>query len=110
MTFDPTKPCTTRDGRKAEVLRVLKNGDIVAVVTESDGREWSATWRGDGTFYSFVVEGRTDLVNTPVKHVRYVNLYLNRSGYKSRDSADIAAGDDRVACVRVEFTEGQFDE
>ena len=48
----------------------------------------------------------------PEKLVKYVNLYPDCSGggYTTREKADRQAGRNRIACVRVDFEEGQFDE
>lgn len=49
----------------------------------------------------------------PKPIVRYVNLYPSEMGsgvYCTRADADNRAGSKRIACIRIEFTEGQFDE
>ena len=50
----------------------------------------------------------------PVKHVMYVNIYPGSpaicAGNATRKDADLFAGATRIACVRVEFTEGQYDD
>lgn len=63
-----------------------------------------------------------DIINVPEepkKYFRYVNFYDNSERYETRANADYEAstiekhslcGNKRIACVRVEFTEGQFDE
>ena len=46
----------------------------------------------------------------------YVNIYhyadkiLQLSGYASRKEADARAKKDRIGCIKVTYTEGQFDE
>lgn len=53
---------------------------------------------------------------TKPKIVKYLNCYSDESenflgyGYPTRDSADANSGQKRIARVRVEFEEGQFDE
>lgn len=49
-----------------------------------------------------------DLENIPDKIVQYVNFYPNYS--ISRKEADKMCRAGRIACVRVEYDEGQFDE
>ena len=48
-----------------------------------------------------------DIVNARAKHTRYVNMY--RQGHQCRERAD-QYSTDRIACVRVEFEEGQLDD
>jgi hypothetical protein len=58
-----------------------------------------------------------DLVEVKEKQVRYVNVNKDADGnlykgcfHKTKQSADIAAPQERIACVKIEFVEGQFDE
>jgi len=48
----------------------------------------------------------------PKKIVRYVNCHpdSNNYGYETREAADRYAGHGRIACVRIEYHEGQYDE
>ena len=48
----------------------------------------------------------------PVEYVRYVNMYPRSLGnvHATKKQAEGSAGEDRLACVRVDFAEGQFDE
>ena len=50
----------------------------------------------------------------PVKHVLYISIYPGSpmvcAGNATRKDADLMAGPTRVACVRVELTEGQYDD
>jgi hypothetical protein len=43
----------------------------------------------------------------PRTSVRWLNVYGSHFGYETKDDADVNAQDDRIACVRVEFTEGE---
>jgi len=84
--FDPTKPCTTRDGRPARVLCTdmkdhrnagrMTNNVIVALITNGPS-EHVATYYIDGT-YSKSGKNEKDLVNVPERKsifraVRVVN-------------------------------------
>jgi len=114
MTFDQTKPCRTRDGRKARIISTdLKSfSPIVAIVDHENGREECV-----GIFH---LNGRIidhmdrpdDLVNVPEKHVRWLNIYDTPDAklYMTKEQADKLADDTRLACVRIEFEEGQFDD
>lgn len=48
----------------------------------------------------------------PVRVVVYVNFNPSGAGltHPSRPAADRVASPDRIACVRVEYTPGQFDD
>ena len=51
----------------------------------------------------------------PVKHARYFNVYKDirrpeMRSYLTRQAADCGAGTARIGCVRVEFTEGTYDD
>lgn len=53
--------------------------------------------------------------NVPEKRVRYVNFYdvnYHACEYSSRELADAGQNRNhrRIACVRVEYEEGQFDD
>jgi len=125
MTFDPSKPVQTRDGRPARILCTDLNSaeyPIAAVITEDDGGERVDGYMRNG---KYMVDGCTndpdDLINIPKKRAVYVNVYESRrgvvsySGHLSRWGADdtyAAANPDihRLACVHVEYEEGQFDD
>jgi hypothetical protein len=48
----------------------------------------------------------------PVKHIRYLNIYSDGEsvGHPNRLEADNYARTNRLARIRVELTEGQFDD
>lgn len=46
----------------------------------------------------------------PEKKVMYVNVYPDSISHTSRAIADSTGSRRRAACIRVEYTEGQFDE
>jgi hypothetical protein len=60
----------------------------------------------DGTYSPF------DIVNVPEKIVGYMNIYRHSIGSFniSRKEADLIAHTDRLACICIEYTEGQFDD
>lgn len=49
---------------------------------------------------------------TPQPIARYINIYQSNFGYDTRKDADIGNIGlmPRIACLRIEYTEGQFDE
>ena len=117
MKFDPTKPVQTRDGRKARILCTDKASETHPIIAEvfREGDDSSVHIYMDSGMY---VDGAThelDLINIPEKHVRYINFYDDditgtTMKYKSRADADANAIPDRLACVRVEYEDGQFDD
>jgi len=117
--FDPTKPCRTRSGAPARILdinlRTREGTLIVAAIDVGNDEEVAFTFRPDGRYLD---DGRTstnDLVNVPEKHVRWINVFNTNSFHARRSDADIAAKNEsryriRIARIRIEFEEGQFDE
>jgi hypothetical protein len=73
-----------------------------------------------GDILTFTAEGHRwldgvsgfDLVHeVKEKHVRYINIYPNNEiSHNSRQTADDCAIHDRLARIRVEYEEGQFDD
>ena len=80
MTFDPTKPVQTRDGRKARILCTDAKGGqpIVALVTTFDNEaEHVVRFRSDGGCYSRGADPVHDLINVP--EVEIFELPVRRS-------------------------------
>lgn len=112
MTFDPTKPVQTRDGRKARILTTERNLVANIVVLLDDGELYAVNSRG---YYGSHTEEEhpMDLVNIPAKRKVWVNVHSYRSltsvagPYDTREEADKAAAryDTRVACVEIEWEE-----
>lgn len=116
--IDWDKPLRTKSGlpvrlvtNKATDLEYRRHGVIV------EGKDFDTyiIYKNDGSYQSHPNE--LDLENVPEKIVRYVNLYEKEGPswfYKSRQDSDKAAscriGGSRIACIRVEFEVGQFDE
>jgi len=116
MTFDPSKPVQTRDGRPARILCTdVKNDQFpICAAFWRNGVELADLFARDGKFYSDH-ECNSDLINIPEKRVGYVNVYPHRidsSFHLNRKSADLFASENvsRVACIRVEYEEGRFDD
>lgn len=96
----------TRDGRKARIICVDRAGyytPIVALVVNDNGEDIVCCER-DGRS----IPRGDDLINVPVTHKRWINIYPCLSAaFKSRKEADDAAYADRIACIFVEFKEGE---
>jgi hypothetical protein len=120
--LDLTKPITTSDGRAVRIVETDLNKpdySLVAIVTEKDGSEWVSLWTKSGAYYAEETSS-LDLVNAPPpKRVGYVNIYLGRDEglgmldpyvYRSTAEADRVASPGRIACLKIEWATGQFDE
>jgi len=116
--FDPTKPVQARNGRKAEILKHDINNDvykIAAVVTDRDGTQELESYDINGYYNPERGESISDLINIPEKIVRYVNMNKNERGivgaaYETKRRADNNSTSYRIACIRIEFEDGQFDD
>ena len=113
--FDPTKPVQTRDGRKARIIATDASDPhfpIVALLTQKAGGERPERYTFAGRYYfGDDILRPTDLVNVPPeKYVRWLNLYARPglfTNHISREEADKHARPDRIACIRIEFEEGE---
>lgn len=75
-----------------------ESGDILTY--KSEGHRW----HDGGSGYDLVREVKE-------KKVRYINIYPKKEAFhNSRQAADDCAGHNRLACIRVEYEEGQFDD
>jgi len=113
--LDLNKPVQIRDGRKARIICTDRAGNysIVALVGDIEDIE-IFTEKGQ------IRVGRDnqpgDLINVPEKHVRYLNVYSigGKLGpfesFRTASEAEKMRGSNCIACKRVEFKEGQFDE
>ncbi len=114
--FDPKEPVQFRHA--PEQVRVLatdlKDDRRIVIAVTVAGKETIGFRQADGR----VITGREspyDLVNVPKKHELWINLYDSKDGtsrfygfaYSARETADEIFGPNRIACVRVEFTEGE---
>jgi len=119
MTFNPTKPIQTRDGKPARILCIDARGDlpIVALVGAPGESEYVQRYTADGCAYlgqRGTPSSRLDLINVPEKRVLHVwvNVHSDEDvviGYSSVDLAEQWARRDRVSCVYIvhEYTVGE---
>ena len=124
--IDFTKPLRVK-GCSALGVRVVGSAFVarqefaplaLVVITERGGVDRVAVFGADGIecdLTGMIAKEPVTLENVPVKYVRYVNVYLYGDGAiswpkESRARADAVAGNGRIACVRVEFEEGQYDD
>lgn len=100
-------------GEKIRVVCVdnfANPGYTVTGIREDDGSVWCYT--AEGQYYRGHQSG-FDLVREVKEKVLYLNLYPNNTTfgiYASKQQADDCASKFRIACVRVEYEEGQFDD
>ncbi len=105
----------TRNGGKAHVLGVRIDGGgcypFVGYVVDGDA---PIVWAEDGRYNVDVKGHALDLIEEwvePIEHTFWVNVYSDcQSVHESRSKANKVAGSDRLACVEVVCTEGQFDD
>lgn len=117
MKFDPTKPFQTRDGRKARLLCTDAKGrigseaqPIVALITRPDGTEFAGQYTIDGHFYTDSQLSSSDLVNIPVEHEGWVNVYSGGAFgviHETKEQADKKSDRHRIACIHIKFKEGE---
>jgi len=108
-------PVQTRDGRKARLICVdKKNADgyvLVVLVTDVEDRnnEYTHWYQEDGKVDKHnTCSSPSDLINVPVKHTGWVNIYRKASRiYPTKEEADSCSGSDRIACIKIEFEEGE---
>lgn len=117
-TFDPTKPVKLRgydySVRILQGVEVKGSRPIVAAIDRGE-KEDVITYTREGQ-YNAECESSWDLINIPVRHKRWINVYLNGTNgteeicggclYCSREKADEVAGK-RIACIEIEFEEGE---
>ncbi len=109
--FDPSKPVQTRDGRKARIIATDRQGHepLIALVTEPQGHECIYAFQPSGVCHPRAPGHADDLVNIVEKHVRWINIYNGGCSvpHKTKPEADLNAAGSRIACLRVEFEEGE---
>lgn len=123
MTFDPTKPVQTRDGRKARIICTDAPGlhPLVALVSNCVAPEEGEPntvfrYKADGKGAPLNCATHLDLINIPEKHTLrgWVNVYGPKwsdcsLAYDSRQNADAMVSGKRIACIEItrEFEEGE---
>ncbi len=120
MTFDPTKPVQTRDGRKARIIATDRNGShypIIALVSSKNYKEeLIVTYLANGSEDDCISQSPLDLVNVPEERELWVNVYENGDivKFSDKDSCDVYCRDGfcrlRLARLHIRFTVGQMDE
>lgn len=113
------KPLQTRDGDPVTIITREGRGKY-SVMGYIGNDEYITYWRPDGRFFDEQVTDGCDIINVPEKQAQrevWYNVFKNTEGqlntgftYESREKADgSSVADNRVACIKVVLTEGQFD-
>jgi len=112
--LDLNKPVQTRDGRKARIICTdMKRSDYpIVALTDRGDYEVCDLFTIDGTCSLSAEPHKNNLINVPEKHTVYINMYPDgrEFSYASREEADECAATNRIACVKVEYEKGQFDD
>lgn len=103
------EPVQLVDGTPARVLAKDLKGprSIVIAVPQSDGVEALSSRYVDGRL-RLNADTDYDLINVPVRKVWWVNVYEKNQHvfYHTREDADANHTEDRIACLRIEYTKG----
>ena len=104
----------TRDGSDAIIYAIHPNQKYAVHGAIYEDDEWDAeTWQLNGQYHLANTNSYSDLMPPePTTNEGWVNVYGNRRGslYPTREFADAVTRADRIACIRVEWREGQFDD
>lgn len=107
MKIDITKPLKTRDGRNVTIIsdkgRHPKH-PIMGYIGEDTNLSF---WTAEGAFFADEQSNR-DLIHL---EEGYFNIYpANACMHPTRTMANAKASPDRLACIKVSYTVGQFDD
>jgi hypothetical protein len=115
LLLDLTKPLQTKAQRPVRILSTEGKEPYPIVGYIGDSPRPTA-WTQEGKCHNDAPVANLENV-PPARHVGYVNVYQDgqAQGYKlkrTREEADQIASPlvNRIACVRIEYTEGQFDD
>lgn len=109
MSIKWDQPIQTRDGRPVRVLCTDRKGaglrPVIALLQNADGSETELHRHLDGRAER---DARCcDIINVPMKHTQWLNVYSASMGYQTKELADKYAVSGRIACIEVEFAEGE---
>jgi len=113
IMIDLTKPVQTRDGREVELWDKRIEGSmysVTGIVTPIDGKESFQSWTLEGKILDTRTENGGDLVNVPEKHRAWINIYPGTTAsykYETKRDANSNSNTSCIACVEIEFTEGE---
>lgn len=101
------EPIICRDGLPAKFIAHVPEGGNYHRVAFLRGRVVMAT--NENGKFSIDLESYQDLFMAPVKLKLWINCYPNHSHstHMDRYNADQKACSDRIACIEIEYEEGQ---
>jgi hypothetical protein len=113
--FDYKKPFRTRNGKKAELLADDISGNYCLCVKVIDEDNYSRihSYSIDGIYNINNINHDLDLVNIPQKITKWLSIYLEDRHnyysylYETKEEADECSGTTRIACIKIEFKEGE---
>lgn len=116
--IDWDKPLQTRDGDPVTIITREGRGEFSVIGYIGDGDE-TVIWLSDGRFYDDHESNDRDIINVPEKPMQkevWFNVFKEegtlRTGhrfYTRQEADDSPVSEDRVGCIKVVLTEGQFD-
>ncbi len=104
------KEYKTRDGCKVTLYVVDAPNDEYPVHgrVEHDAAHNPASGSADGTYLTSLPSGDRDLIEVPVVHTVWLNIYTDFiHKYLTREDADDRAGPTRLACFEIEYHKGE---
>lgn len=107
--IDINKKYQTRDGRPVELLTTSARGAWPVIGYIGDSGDLSR-WSPDGTSYHYSCTNALGLVEVKPKRVLWLNVYPDDEvhAHGSREDAEGGNADDsRIACLKIEFEEGE---
>lgn len=106
--IDINKKYRTRDGRPVELLTTNARGAWPVIGHIGDENQ-VFRWAIDGAFCGTSPIRTLDLVEVKPKRVMWFNVYHGGEvhAHDSREDADGGSGDNRIACLKIEFEEGE---
>lgn len=125
MKLEVGKYYRTMGDKKVFVIHSRENDERIETCYEfiaiADGHNEPITYTSDGHFYAGKGRSDWDIMaewKEPASGIRYANIYLAETArayiYMTREDADAAykkfAAYPRIACVKFEWKEGQFDD
>ena len=123
--LDFNKPIQTKSGKPVEVITTNARNEVYKVIGYMGDNTETEDWTINGKFYSDNEESTFDLINVPEKsevQEFYINVYANALTedivnstvfYKTRAEAAHGAYSSqfkRIACKKITFTKGEFDD
>jgi hypothetical protein len=107
--FSLDRPVQTEDWYAARVVYVGAEGlyPVIALIKPANLEEIPFRYTMEGGSVLGIKPGR-NLVNTPRTRIEWLNIYVTGVfSYSTHKQANLGATDDRIACIRIESTEGE---